>query len=137
MTATRFEPYTLAHRSDLYITDCCTCGVVFGIPETLKARRLADGKDFYCPNGHPMVFQDTDAAKIRRLRESLTWERQRLDQERARADHMAAVARGHKGAHQRTKNRIAKGVCPCCNRAFLDLGRHMAGQHPDYTGDSQ
>lgn len=137
MTATRFESYTLAHRSDLYIIDCCTCGVVFGFPTTMEDRRRADGKVFYCPNGHSMVFRDTDAVKIRHLSESLARERQRLDQERARANHMAAVARGHKGAHQRTKNRIAKGVCPCCNRTFIDLGRHMAGQHPNYTGDNQ
>lgn len=37
-----------------------------------------------------------------------------------------------KGAHQRTKNRVAKGVCPCCNRSFTNLAKHMAGQHPDF-----
>jgi hypothetical protein len=32
----------------------------------------------------------------------------------------------------RIKKRVAAGVCPCCNRSFKDLARHMAGQHPDY-----
>lgn len=38
-----------------------------------------------------------------------------------------------KAAHTRTKNRIAKGVCPCCSRTFLDLQRHMQTKHPDFT----
>jgi hypothetical protein len=31
------------------------------------------------------------------------------------------------------KQRVANGVCPCCHRSFVNLHRHMAGQHPDYT----
>jgi hypothetical protein len=27
---------------------------------------------------------------------------------------------------------VANGVCPCCNRTFQNLARHMAGKHPDY-----
>lgn len=27
----------------------------------------------------------------------------------------------------------ACGVCPCCNRSFTNVRRHMTSQHPDYT----
>lgn len=28
---------------------------------------------------------------------------------------------------------VGAGVCPCCNRTFKNLARHMAGQHPGFT----
>lgn len=40
----------------------------------------------------------------------------------------------HKGHTTRLKNRIAAGVCPCCQRTFVNLARHMKGQHPNYKG---
>lgn len=27
----------------------------------------------------------------------------------------------------------APRVCPCCNRTFQNVARHIAGQHPDYA----
>ncbi|HEX9950777.1 MAG TPA: hypothetical protein VGB53_03340 [Rubricoccaceae bacterium] len=43
------------------------------------------------------------------------------------AERQKRRAAAQKGAHTRTKKRIAAGVCPCCNRTFQDLARHMAG----------
>ena len=40
-----------------------------------------------------------------------------------------------KAAKTRLKNRVGKGVCPCCNRSFANLKRHMASQHPEFAGD--
>lgn len=34
------------------------------------------------------------------------------------------------------KNRVANGVCPCCNRHFENLERHMKGQHPDFQPEA-
>ncbi len=31
------------------------------------------------------------------------------------------------------RERIVSGVCPCCNRTFQNLARHIAGQHPDFA----
>lgn len=132
----RIETYTLTHSADLYVMDCGECGVIFAVPTSFNDRRRRDGRTFYCPNGHLRVYRTTDLDREREKRklaeDRLTWERQRRDQAEAEARHQAAVARGHKGAHQRTKNRVAKGVCPCCQRSFVNLARHMAGQHPDY-----
>lgn len=38
-----------------------------------------------------------------------------------------------RGVVTKTKNRIGKGVCPCCNRTFVELARHIATKHPDYA----
>lgn len=137
MAQTRIDTYTLAHETDLYVSDCSACGVVFAMPKAMERRRREDKGRFYCPNGHSMIFPGKTKAERERERAEtaerrLTWERQWRDQAEAEAKHQAAVARGHKGAHQRTKNRVAKGVCPCCNRSFTNLAKHMAGQHPDF-----
>ena len=71
--------------------------------------------------------------KLERSDRELQRERQRHDQTRADRDHIEAKRRGEKAAKTRIKNRIAAGVCPCCNRTFQNLAKHMAGQHPDFT----
>jgi hypothetical protein len=35
-------------------------------------------------------------------------------------------------ATKRLKQRVAAGVCPCCNRTFTNLAEHMAGQHAEF-----
>jgi hypothetical protein len=30
------------------------------------------------------------------------------------------------------RKRIQSGVCPCCNRTFENLGRHMKSKHPAF-----
>ena len=55
-------------------------------------------------------------------------------------DQLAASLRGTKANAARTrkelhsvKARVAHGVCPCCNRTFKQLARHMKTKHPDYV----
>lgn len=38
-----------------------------------------------------------------------------------------------KGQLTKLKKRVANGACPCCNRHFSDLYRHIQSQHPDYV----
>lgn len=51
--------------------------------------------------------------------------RERRDMERSR--------NAYKGQVTKVKNRVSKGVCPCCNRYFKNLHRHMENKHPDYA----
>ena len=48
---------------------CCICGIIFQVPEDFAEDRQADGKDFYCPNGHDQHYCDTDDEKIKKLEE--------------------------------------------------------------------
>lgn len=112
--------------------EICTCGVLFAVPEHMLDTRRADGKTFYCPNGHPLHYGSENA----RLKRELEAARDRTARERAMRDQAEASLRATKGVvtKQRKKLlRVAAGVCPCCNRTFKDLARHMAGQHPGYT----
>lgn len=33
---------------------------------------------------------------------------------------------------RKVKDRVKNGVCPCCNRTFVNLQRHMHTKHPSY-----
>lgn len=111
---------------------CCgECGVWFGMDEVIRQRRLEDGKTWYCPNGHPRAFMDSELSKERKRAGRLAAQ---LDQERAARE---AEERSHsatKGKLTKTRNRLSGGVCPCCNRTFVKLGQHMKTKHPEFGG---
>jgi len=94
--------------------------------------------------GHQWVYKKTKAEK---LKEELKAERESRARERASNDQYEArlrderdsyknKARAQKAAKTRLKNRVAAGVCPCCNRTFQNLARHMDHQHPDFKSES-
>ena len=134
----------------LEIHTCPTCGVVFGVAEVVLQQKRAQGGTFYCPNAHPLGWQDNELA---RTKKALAVEQTRRAQaeaqvqdERQRAVRLAeanSLAKeslrrslaAQKGVTTRIKNRVANGVCPCCNRHFTNLERHMKGQHPDFKGE--
>lgn len=93
-------------------------------------------KLFYCPycrtGQHFTGESDIERAeRLKRDAEAATQrERQRHDQTKAELRETERRRRAEKGAKTRLKNRVSKGVCPCCNRHFTDLQRHMENQHP-------
>lgn len=123
---------TQTYVATLQTIECYSCHMVFGITREFYQDRLdRRPESFWCPAGHRQHFiGDTDLAKAE---QSLARERARTDQLRAERDHLAATVRAEKGAKTKLKKRIAAGICPCCKRSFVDLGRHMAGQHPEYA----
>jgi hypothetical protein len=44
---------------------CIDCGVEFGLTDELYAQRVADGKNFVCPNGHRQRFTGPSAEQKR------------------------------------------------------------------------
>lgn len=109
---------------------CGHCGILFGLESAFMAARLDDGQLFYCPNGHRIGWK---AANERQRTEK------RLEDAEARnlalRDQLAAAIRDAEAARTallRDRARFAAGVCPCCNRSFENVRRHMQTQHPDY-----
>ncbi len=123
---------------------CCKCGIEFHVPDHWDNKRREDHKTFYCPNGHPQGYYGK-SQKEKRIEKLERENREKADQlmckqtlldqareERDLADRRRAAA---KGQLTKTKNRIAAGVCPCCNRSFTNVARHMKSQHPDYSSE--
>lgn len=122
-------------------TECCKCKEPFALhPETEVALRRS-GATFHCPWGHPQHFIQgpSEAELLRKERDTLRQQAARKDDElraeRAWREAAQNQARAYKGVATRVKNRVAKGVCPCCNRTFVNLQRHMEGQHPTFQAD--
>lgn len=129
------------------IIHCCSCGVPFAMPESLRSQFQDDPKRyFYCPNGHPQHYSKSTE---QRLRETLQAEKDAATKEQQRLEAIAFRAKEEAQGWQtqwenqlkekkkiaaklkRTEKRIAHGVCPCCNRTFQDLARHMETKHPE------
>ena len=122
----------------LIIKRCPTCGVLHGVPSRLNRRALEECEQggIYCPNGHQWHYVgETDGDRLKHERERSASLRARLDQTEASLKAQKAAATRARNQRDRERRRVAGGVCPCCNRTFKNLARHMAGQHPDYAED--
>lgn len=120
---------------------CGKCSIEFGLNETFRDARLADGETFYCPNGHSVFWAETT---VKKLEKQLAAERARHDQTKAEVDRQREYRRqterqliATRGVVTRVKNRVGRGVCPCCNRFFEQLHRHMKTKHQDYATSTE
>ena len=119
------------------IIDCPECNVLFAITDQFEERRRADGNSFYCPSGHSMSYGDSLKDQLRRAKDANARLTSRLDQVKADRDQTELRRRAAVGQATKIRKRIANGVCPCCNRSFADLARHMQSKHPEYAANSK
>lgn len=136
----RFNSFHDGVWIDLFITDCATCGVIFGIPRSLEARLRENHKSFYCPGGHSMVFRDREQSERERLQQSLDREkrlhgytRESLEASRAVAQREKRRAAAAKGQLTKMRKRVAAGFCPdgSCHVEFVDIRDHIHAAHPE------
>lgn len=123
---------TINFQTTLAIEVCCNCGIQFAMPSEVQARRREDHKTFYCPSGHGQSYNGkTEEEKLRERNARL--ERAAREQGRGPAIHSRIVDR-HQGCRHPDSETHRERCLPLLhNRTFADLGRHMAGQHPDYA----
>lgn len=115
---------------NLNVIECSNCGMPFGITQDFEQRRRDDHRVFYCPTGHHNVYDhESEAEKLRR---QLKATQSHMAAQQARHDQVKAELEDTKAQFERAKSRISKGVCPCCNRQFANLHRHMTTKHPSY-----
>lgn len=112
---------------------CCQCGAKIKLPKELyEAAHRSPDIWFYCAYGHrqhyPKTATEREADKLRRKAERAEQESARLREERDAAERRVSAA---KGQITKLKKRAKAGMCPCCNRHFTNLERHMATKHAD------
>lgn len=118
--------------------DCWACGFAYAVPMEFRDRRRRDGRDFWCPGcGRSACFKECE---IDQLKRKVASAQQRAeywcDQHTRAVAQCEAEERRHratKGVLTKTRKRVGHGVCPCCNRSFANLRRHMANKHPEYS----
>lgn len=138
------ETFTLHTSFDLM--RCKTCGLEYMIPAAFHAALRNSKAWWHCPNGHQWHYTENEADKLRRERDQLAQRIAQKDDEIAQLDASrdrawSEVARQErklsaaKGQITKIKKRVHGGVCPCCNRTFSDLAKHMAGKHPGFIAE--
>lgn len=108
--------------SDLTFKTCPVCGINYALPTVMHNERLnsKEQKNWYCPNGHSLVFRDNDTARIQRKLDEMTRDRDWQKQRAEKADR----------ERKKVERRIHAGVCPKCQRTFTNVARHMETKHP-------
>lgn len=123
---------------------CCQCTTEIYLPDELyrAAKAGAEKINFYCPYGHSQVFAkgESEETKLRRERDRLAQQIAERD-DRIKAlrdsnDHIERRLNATRGVVTRIKKRVGHGVCPCCNRTFGNLARHMSSEHPAYSAEA-
>lgn len=129
----------------LCTVECCACGILYAIPDSLddwlrKYNRAAYPNGYgstCCPAGHKWHYPGRNTEQIakrdaERARDAAARARAERDQAEASARAQKAAATRARNERDRERRRTAAGVCPCCNRSFKQLARHVCSQHPDY-----
>lgn len=119
----------IVHREEL-VVETCWCGLGHAIPQSLAEAARKTGQGVYCPLGHEWIVGESEVDRLTKKAARLT---ARLDQERQRAATLEASRNALKGEITKAKKRASAGVCPCCNRSFVQLARHMKTKHPDFA----
>lgn len=133
--------WTESRQETFVVIKCGGCGVDHAITQSYIDARRKDGKTWYCPNQCPRVYRETEADRLRKeletTRNRADYYRRAEESEREQHDRTKRSRARYKGEVTRVKNRVGRGVCPCCNRHFANLERHMANKHPSYTEPTQ
>lgn len=130
---------------DLTEINCGECGGTYAINERYRAQQYEQGGSWTCPYckcgwGYANNNENSKLkAQIAEKDKLLAAEQRRAKflQENATAERAAREQTQRRlsatiGAKTRIVNRIKNGVCPCCNRTFVNLHQHMTTQHPDF-----
>lgn len=135
MAEVRQRGETFAGYSNLTTMVCPECGVLYAIPERMRSyaeRRGGFGHMWHCPNGHELGYGDDVAGKLKCAEDRAARLQSELDQTEASLRAQRGATTRARNQRDKDRKRIAAGVCPCCNRTFANVARHMASQHPEF-----
>lgn len=140
---------TITHTTTLESLECCRCGMAIGLSKTWVDSARNTGhfrQQFWCPycgnqQGWGESRHEKEVAALKqeteRLARNVQYQEQRKREAMAEAEHFRKSRDGMKGVLVKERKRVGNGVCPCCNRTFGNLQRHMATKHPDHADTKQ
>lgn len=119
---------------------CGGCGVQYAHTKAFNDQKKKDHTGWTCPNGCNRAYlSESNEEKLQRqlnqANQNRAYLEDRIREEQAGREAAQHQARAYKGHTTRIKNRVSKGVCPCCNRSFSNLARHMESQHKGYNAE--
>lgn len=114
---------------DFTMHECGGCGIPFFVPTKWLNAKIENHGSFHCPNGCDRVF--TGKSKAEKLEQELRNLQLRKEQSEQELQNRWLDTLSEKKKLERKLKRVHKGVCPCCNRTFENLQRHMKIKHPE------
>ncbi len=129
-----------------FVETCChdNCRTQFMMSEATHqvAQQRKEGFMFYCTHGHSQHYISNETAldKMRRERDRFAQQvanrediiKEQEEENKKLFREKAAL----RGVVTKVKKRVGSGVCPCCNRHFSALSRHMKHMHPAYANEA-
>lgn len=119
----------LKYDAVLQAKTCPVCFIHYAAPELLFEKKMEKGGNWFCPNGHSLVFTETEVDKLKKQLES---ERTRVEFFKREAEGAKKQEHAAKAVAAKVKKKLARvenGVCPQCNRTFANVARHMQTKH--------
>lgn len=114
---------------------CGECGGVYAISERYREMKREKGGFWTCPYCRNWWGYPHEESLLEQERDKVKRANDLLARERAEHEQTTMSLRAHKAAKTRLKNRISKGICPCCNRYFKNLQLHIQCKHPSYINE--
>jgi len=117
--------------------ECCNCHVIFAMTDEMDQHYHTTKKLFYCPNGHGQHYTGVD--REQQLKDRIKGMEARNSALRDQLDATERSKSALKGVVTRKKNElesVKSGKCPCCNKYFKVLHKHMENRHPTYDPQS-
>ena len=109
---------------------CGKCGIAFAMTMEKYDRCHDYGEDWYCTNGHCRIFTENENTKLTNQLWAAQQETQRAQNRAIQAESLTVRTSKQ---YYRIRDRVMAGVCPCCNRTFENLARHMQSKHPEFS----
>lgn len=136
---------TVTHELVIEVVNCPNCGTAFGVGQTLLNSLRKNHASFYCPNGHSMSYGETKQEKeLAALKKRIAQLKEDSEYWQGKAEANAAAEKAVKNQLKttranltRTRNKLARGMCPCCETTFPNLAEHMNTVHPGYETEAQ
>lgn len=135
----------LTVSTELTTITCPSCGGTYAISHAFQneARQQGGFKHCWtCPycktsRGYGKSSHEEEKeqleAKIAALAREKQWAEERKAYYEKEAAHFRKSRDGMRGVLAKERKRVGNGVCPCCNRSFGNLQRHMATKHPKHA----
>jgi len=121
---------------ELTMLTCGKCGTPFAIESKFYRHLCNSGDTFFCPNGHPRAFVEGEVDKLKKQLAQEAKRRERLEtslrDQREENERLVRSRSAVKGQVTKLRNKIANGICPCCDQFFPDLHSHMSVAHPEF-----
>lgn len=96
------------HQEEMIVEHCCECGITFAFTRDFYDEKRKDEGLFYCPNGHPQHYTESELKRLQKKVKSLEEDRKWWIDEAVRRDKKFEHQRRRAAAYKAHFTRIKK-----------------------------